>query len=355
MVIRRRRWADPRQRRVRKIAALLATVVLTGSSAIVAWPAAASAKVPASQARHAASANRTIYVIGYNTNAFWDAEERGADLAGKLLHVPIKFVFGAGASGSNTLMEQAALAAVAAHPAGIVIDYLGKFMEKPVLEALNSGIRVVLFNNNRFGAQNGGATTNPKVTSLGFSGQDEHKSGALLANAFLKFLPPGGGTVLIGNGAPAAYVLQLRREGVDAVLKAHGYKTAYLPLTTNGVQDESTIAGYLLAHPHTVGFVGLSGDIETDAAAEFELKHPSFKLPLATFDIDPTTVHLMQVDPTFDVALDQQPFLQGFYAVMNLEMELQYGFAPIQMNTGSLIITKSNLGIAKKLVSEGVD
>ncbi len=324
------------------------------------WGASARETSARQKSAHVADATKagagsnTIYVIGYNTNAFWSAEEKGAQLAGKLLNVPVKFEFGAGPSASNTLMEQAALAAVAAHPAGIAIDYLGKFMQKPVLAALKAGEKVVLFNNNRFGAQNGGATTDPSILDLGYSGQDEHLSGAKLADAFLRFLPPGGGTVLIGNAVPQAYVLTLRYEGVKAVLQAHGYKTHLLLLTTNGVQDESEIGAYLLRNPTTVGFIGLSGDIETDAAAEWVATH-HLKLPLATFDIDPTTVQLMKTVPSFDVALDQQPFLQAFYAVFNLEMQIRYGFEPIQMNTGSLIITKSNLALAENLVKEGVD
>jgi simple sugar transport system substrate-binding protein len=295
-----------------------------------------------------------IQVIGYNTNAFWGAEGKGAELAGKQMGVNVHYVFGAGPSGSNTLMEQAALAAIATHPAGLVLDYLGHFMEPVVLKAEAAGIDVALFNNNRFEAQSGGATTNTAVTGLGFSGQDEDLSGAKLADAFLPFLPKGGGNVLIANAVPQAYVLTLRYNAVNAVLTAAGYKTHYLLLTENGVTDESTIGAYLLAHPNTVGFVGLSGDIETDAAAQWVKAH-HLSLPLATFDIDPTTVGLMKSVASFDVALDQQPFLQGYYAVINVVMQIRYGFAPIQMNTGSLIITKQNLPIASKLVDEGVD
>ncbi len=299
------------------------------------------------------SSEPLVYVVGYiANNPFWNAEGKGAQEAGKLFHVNVRYEAPAtaGTSGMTNIIH----AALGAHPAGIAIDYTGKSMEKPVLAAINSGVKVVLYNNNRFGPANGGQTKNPLVTNLGFSGQNEHLSGAKLATAFLKYLPPGGGTVLVGNAFPQASVLTLRYHGVSQVLSAHGYKTALLNLTANEANDQTVIGSYLAAHPKTVGFIGLSGDIETNAAAQY-ISSQHLNIPLATFDIDPHTVALMKSVKTYDVALDQQPYLQGFYAVANLAMQLKYGFAPIQMNTGSLIVTKSNLAAATKLVAKGVD
>ena len=45
-------------------------------------------------------------------------------------------------------------AAIAAKPAGIAVDYTSKTMEAVTIAALDAGINVVLYNNNRFEGEN---------------------------------------------------------------------------------------------------------------------------------------------------------------------------------------------------------
>jgi simple sugar transport system substrate-binding protein len=245
-------------------------------------------------------------------------------------------------------------AALGAHPAGIAIDYTDRTMEPSVLKAEAEHVDVVLYNNNRFSPQSGGATTNPAVTSLGFSGQNESLSGSILATALLKYLPKSGGTVLLGDAYPNVYVLSLRGEGIKKVLDANGYKTQQLNMSDNEVLDESLVGAYLTAHHGVVGYIGLSGDPETNAAARWVEAH-HLNIALATFDVEPETIALMKSVPSFDLALDQQPYLQGYYAVENLALEIEDGFSPVQVNTGSLLVTKQNLPAVERLVNEGVD
>lgn len=330
------------------VACVLAGLVFSVSACSSTTPTTAS---PAGAT--ASGSKPLIYVIGYvANNPFWNAEGKGAQAAGTLFHAQVRYE--APQTATDAGMIAMIYAALGTHPTGIAVDYTGKAMEAPVLKALQQGVNVVLYNNNRFEEQSGGATTNPAVTSLGFSGQNEHTSGEALANAFLPYLPKGGGRVLLGNAFPQAYVLTLRAGGVQSVLSAAGYTTDTLNLGTNSVTDEATIGAYLTAHPDIVAFIGLSGNIETNAAAQWVQSH-HLSLPLATFDVSPQTISLMRSVASYDVALDQQPYLQGFYAVANLAMQAQYGFQPVQINTGSLIVTKENLDSVSKLVSEGVD
>src|SRR5262249_5134809 len=122
--------------------------------------------------------------------------------------------------------------AIAAKPAGMSINYTDKSIEKPTLAALNAGIAVTLFNNNRFEAVGGNqstATTNPKITSLAYVGEDSLANAKKLATAFLPFIPKKAGTVLIVDPVPGVEVLALRRQGIESVVQPAGYKTAYLP------------------------------------------------------------------------------------------------------------------------------
>ena len=335
---------------------LCAGVVCTVLGAV----SGAGAMASGAQVRHARRAPRVatsapvFYVVGYvANNPFWNAEGKGAVAAGKLFHVTVRYE--APATATDAGMISIIDAALGTHPAGIAVDYTDKSMEAVVLKALADHVPVALYNNNRFEAQSGGATTNPAVTSLGFSGQNENTSGAKLADAYLKYLPKTkGGTVLLANAFPQAYVLSLRAAGIESVLHGAGYKTAILNMGPDSVTDEGLIGAYLTAHPGVVGIIGLSGDIEANAAAQWVQAH-HLKLPIATFDVDPQTVYLMKTVPTYDLALDQQPYLQGFYAIANLALQVREGFAPVQVNTGSLLVTKQNLSSVNRLVKEGVD
>ena len=338
--------ALPRPKPVLASGVLVATLMLAaGFSSVNAY----------AQSRHSdASTSKVIYVIGYQeNNAFWETEGKGAQQAGSQFGVTVRYE--APPTSSDAGMISLIDAALATHPYGIAIDYTDKTMQAPVLAALNAGVKVVLYNNDRFEAQSGGATTDPAVTSLAFVGQDEHLSGSVLGKAFVGELPKGGGTVLIINPFISAFVLTLRYEGVNSALQAAGYKTLYL--TVNGNDPESTIepviGAYLQAHKGIVGIVGL-GDPAAEPAAQYLDQHGT-NIPVATFDIDTLTYDLLKSHSDMELALDQQPFLQGFGAVQDLAFELKYGFQPVSINTGTFIVTRSNVSILSALVNEGWD
>ncbi|HXW79594.1 MAG TPA: substrate-binding domain-containing protein [Acidimicrobiales bacterium] len=305
-------------------------------------------------ATSASATSKVIYVIGYQlNNAFWVTEGKGAGAAGKAFGVTVRYE--APETSSDAGMISLIDAALATHPYGIAIDYTDKTMQAPVLQALGQGTKVVLYNNNRFEAQAGGATTNPAVTNLAYVGQDEHHSGDVLATEFLNFLPKGG-TVLIINPFAEAFVLTLRYDGVNSVLKAAGYNTDLLVVNGNDPEAsvEATIGAYLQGHKGIVGIVGL-GDPGASPATRYVEEH-KLNIPVATFDIDTETYDLMKAPGSDEkVALDQQPYLQAYYAVEDLASEMLSGFQPVSVNTGTFLVTASNLDVLSKLVADGED
>jgi ABC-type sugar transport system substrate-binding protein len=212
-----------------------------------------------------------------------------------------------------------------------------------------------LYNNDRFEAQSGGATTDPAITTLAYVGQNEDHSGAVLGTGFLPLLPKGGGTVLIVNPYPGAFVLTLRQEGVQSVLNPAGYKTSTLIVNGDDPEGsiEATIGAYLRAHPHLVGVVGLGDPAGNPAAREVASLH--LNIPVATFDIETETYQLMSTHGPLKLALDQQPYLQAYYAAQDLAFELKFGFQPVSVNTGTFLVTDSNLSTLAGLVKAGKD
>ena len=154
----------------------------------------------------------TVYVIAPSlTDPFWITQQNGAKQAGEDFGVNVVFQAPAQDTG-DAGMVPLILGAIAANPAGIAIDYTSKTMEDVTSAALDAGISVVLYNNNRFEGEN--APDDKRILDLAFVGQDESVSGEILANAWLPSLPAEPCKVLVVNPFPTAFVLTLRGDGV---------------------------------------------------------------------------------------------------------------------------------------------
>ena len=120
-------------------------------------------------------------------------------------------------------------------------------MEAVTVAALDAGIPVVLYNNNRFEGEN--APDDPRILDLSFVGQDESVSGETLGKAWLPNLPAEPCKVLIVNPFPTAFVLTLRGDGVKRALDAAGYPHDDLVATGDQGQNLSLISAALQADP----------------------------------------------------------------------------------------------------------
>ncbi len=172
---------------------------------------------------------------------------------------------------------------------------------------------MVLYNNNRFEGKN--APDDKRILGLAFVGQDESVSGEILAKAWLPSLPSKPCKVLIVNPFPTAFVLTLRADGVKRALDAAGYPYADLAATGDQGQNLSLISAALQADPSICGIVGL-GNPAANPAAKY-VGENGLKIPVATFDVGAEAAKRIK-DGTLTMAINQQPFLQSYFAVANL-------------------------------------
>jgi simple sugar transport system substrate-binding protein len=290
----------------------------------------------------------TIYVIAPSlTDPFWVTEQNGAMQAGKDFGLRVVFQAPAedtGDAGMVPLLQ----AAVAAKPAGIAIDYPSKTMEAATTAALNSGTAVVLYNNNRFEGKD--APTDPRIAQLAFVGQNESASGDVLGKAFMPSLPLHPCKVLIINPFPTAFVLTLRSDGVKRVLDAAKYPHTDLVATGDEGQNLSLISAALQADKSICGIVGLGGPA-ANPAAEYVVRN-GLKIAVATFDVGAETATLIK-NGSLTMALNQQPFLQSYFAVANLANEIKYHLTPANINTGTSIVTGENVDTIKACIDAG--
>jgi simple sugar transport system substrate-binding protein len=290
----------------------------------------------------------TIYVIAPSlTDPFWITQQNGANQAATDFGVAVNFQApqaDTGDAGMVPLIQ----AAIAAAPAGIAIDFTSKTMEAPTVAALDAGIPVVLYNNNRFEGEN--APDDPRILDLAFVGQDESVSGEILANAWLPNLPAEPCTVLIVNPFPTAFVLTLRADGVKRALDAAGYPYSDLVATGDQAQNLSLISAALQADPSICGIVGL-GNPAANPAAQY-VSENSLDIPVATFDVGAEAATRI-ADGSLTMAINQQPFLQSYFAVANLANQAKYSLSPANIDTGTSIVTADNIAIVQACIDAG--
>jgi simple sugar transport system substrate-binding protein len=290
----------------------------------------------------------TVYVIAPSlTDPFWITQQNGANQAGTDFGVNVVFQAPAqdtGDAGMVPLLQ----AAIAAKPAGIAIDYTSKTMEAVTTAALDAGIPVVLYNNNRFEGEN--APADKRILGLSFVGQDESVSGEILAKAWLPSLPSTPCKVLIVNPFPTAFVLTLRGDGVKRALDAAGYPHDDLVATGDQGQNLSLIGAALQADKGICGVVGL-GNPAANPAAQY-IGDNKLNVPVATFDVGAEASKRIK-DGTLTMAINQQPFLQSYFAVANLANQAKYSLTPVNVNTGTSIVTKANIDTVQACIDAG--
>jgi simple sugar transport system substrate-binding protein len=295
----------------------------------------------------------TVYMVGSVTNnTFWAAVQKGFLAGGTAfgLHA-IYEAPGVHSSASAIPLIQAALAA---KPAGIAINYTDKSIQAVTLQALSQGAKVVLYNNNlfqEFGGKPDTATTNPKITSLAYVGENSYDHAVTLATDLLPDLKAGT-TVLIVDPVPGVEVLALRRQGLESVFSKHGIKTEYLPAGLDETSNYTLIGSYLAAHPQIGGIVGL-GDPTGDPAAEYVQQH-HLHIPVAAFDVDSEAIHYIQAGVMTD-ATDQEPYLQGYLSAENLAFIIKDHLYPITVEISDYVVNKANVADVAAAAAAGLD
>jgi simple sugar transport system substrate-binding protein len=156
--------------------------------------------------------------------------------------------------------------------------------------------------------------------------------------------------VLIVNPFPTAFVLTLRADGVKRALDGVHYPHTDLLATGDEGQNLSLIGAALQADRGICGIVGL-GNPAANPAAQY-VGENSLKVPVATFDVGAEAAKRIK-DGTLTMAINQQPFLQSYFAVANLVNQTKYSLSPVNINTGTSIVTRKNIDVVQACITAG--
>ncbi|WP_083521180.1 sugar ABC transporter substrate-binding protein [Alicyclobacillus kakegawensis] len=295
-------------------------------------------------AQHTGNSKLTFYVIAHSgpSDPFWAVEQKGVQAAAKDLGV--KAIFEGPQTFSIPDEVNLLNAAIAAKPAGIAVTLPDpKAFNESIKQAQANGIPVISFNAQDF---------SKSVPVKGYVGQDETQSGDFLASHVLNQLHSGDHTVIL-NSQPGALNLTWRERGIEQVLKPKGVSVDVLNIGTDANQAISILQSYFAKHPN-VKLIFSLGPQETIPAVQF-LKQANLqdKVKIASFDIDPNTLHAIQQGMDLGT-VDQQPFVQAYMSVVELYLTAKYGMSPVDVNTGTLFVTKDNVSKMEKLVQSGI-
>jgi simple sugar transport system substrate-binding protein len=229
---------------------------------------------------------------------------------------------------------------------GIAIPVWVPESEVPALQAAaKKGIKIMMYN--------AGSEHRESVNGLNYFGSDEYVAGLAAGEYMVKH---GAKKILCHIQTPGAVNLESRCKGVtEGAQKAGGAAvTLRVPANLDGNQAATAeaIKAELLkdsAIDAVVNLAAWSSDAASTAA-----KQAGKKIKLGTFDLSPAVANRIK-SGDLTMAIDQQPYLQGFLATSMLAAHIDFGtnISTVPVLTGPNIVDASNIEAALEGIKKG--
>src|SRR5579862_7419387 len=275
-----------------------------------------------------------VFVNHVTSNPFFVPCQYGIQDACALLGVDYQW------TGSETSdvgqMVNAMNAAVAGQVDGIAVCLVDpKGFDRPVESALAAGIPVFSYNAD--------SHTNKR---LAYVGQDLYLSGQMMGERIVKLV--GSGKVAIFIATPGQLNLQPRYDGAADAIKKSGADIQVSMIATAPAANESLtkIDAYYIGNQDVKGMFGTGGgDTQNCGLISRKYDLASKGVHAGGYDLLPRSLEAVR-DGFLDFVIDQQPYLQGFYTVMEMFMFKVSGglVGPADINTGLKFVTKDAVG-----------
>jgi simple sugar transport system substrate-binding protein len=341
-------WQDAREeetahstwRAMTRRAALTGSAAAVVSTAIAACggdgnqPASSKAQsgTPASGIFDSSKKLKFVFVNHVTTNPFFVPTRYGAEDACKLLGCEYQWT-GSRESNINEMVN-AFNTAVTSGADGIAVALVSdKAFNQGIDSALQAKIPVVSYNADA-----------PDSGRLAYIGQDLFVSGAEMGKRIKDLVPSGDVALFIAT--PGQANIQPRIDGAKSVLdKVSAIKTDVITTGAALPAELSVIDSYAQSHPNTKGFFavdagstqGLAQTIQKRKLREKDVKGGGY-------DLTPITQELLAGDQ-IDFTIDQQPYLQGFFPVLELYLYTVAGTLTgvSDVNTGLKFLDKTTV------------
>ena len=219
-----------------------------------------------------------------------------------------------------------------------VPNWVPDAQDEAIKAAQAAGIPVILYNA-------GGADKAKELGAINYIGNEEYTAG-LAAGAY--YATHGFKNVICVNTVPGAQNLEDRCKGVADGAAANGGVSNQLPLPASSFGDPTAVAeaikATLLKDTTIDGAITISAADANSAATGIDQAGLTGKVQLGSFDMDGAGLDRIKAGTQL-LAVDQQPWLQGFLAVSMADAFVNYGLsisnAPVL--TGPGIVDSSNI------------
>jgi simple sugar transport system substrate-binding protein len=277
-----------------------------------------------------------VFVNHVTTNPFFVPTQYGISDADAIFGTSHQWT---GSANSDVgQMVSAMNTAISSGASAIAVSIIDpKAFNAPVQKALSKGIPVVSYNAD--------APPTARNKRLAYIGQDLFVSGQKMGERIVSMIPSGDVAGFIAT--PGSLNIQPRIDGAKDAIAKSGKPINFKEIATGAAVDEelSKIDAYYQGHKSLKGMFAVDAG-STQGVAQVMQKYGLQNKGIhgGGYDLLPTTLKLIDKG-VLDFTIDQQPYLQGFYPVVQLFLYKISGglMAPSETNTGLLFVTKDNV------------
>lgn len=277
------------------------------------------------------------------SNPFWVAVNNGAKAAAHKLNVKLKIEDPLKCTGEVPQENNLLTTIINSNPAGIALSVVSKTaFAQNIQKARKMHIPIIAYNSLP-------VHTNLKKEPVeAYVGQNNYKAGQALAKKTIaKFNLQSGDTVVAADVCVHNTTCHNRYLGIKSVLSPKGINVKLVNLGYNISKYTGVMKSYFetQGRPAAVYAFGSAGVQEVVEAAK-DLHYAKSQLPIAGFDDDAVANKYMQKG-WYRITVDQQPFLQGYDALVDLYAAVAYKEYPINMATGPVFVQNNKVDRAK--------
>ncbi len=193
---------------------------------------------------------------------------------------------------------------------------------------------------------------------FGYIGPDAYNQGASMAKECIQRFGLKKGDRAFVWGLKRLPTRGLRATAILDIFEQNGLVVDYLEISPEVDKDPSLgapiVAGYMSAHPDCKVMVIDHGALT--AQMENFLRTAAVKpedINVAGFSLSPATASAIK-NGYVDLIGDAQPFLLGYFSVLQIALTEKYGFSGLNIDTGGGFIGADNLSLIEPLAQQGL-
>jgi simple sugar transport system substrate-binding protein len=234
-------------------------------------------------------------------------------------------------------------AAVAAGVDGIAVAISSSdAFDTSICNAVAAGVVVIGFNNDDLE----GAAGNCRQA---YVGMNEFASGYELGQRMIaEFGLKEGDMVFNPREIPEASFAVARGGGIEKAMGEKGIKVETVRSGLDLAEAQNIMAQFLVANPNTKALFGTGSVTSTVGAGA--LADAGLDIPFGGFDLAVEIVNAVESGKMF-ATMDQQPYLQGYYPIVQIALAKRYGLTPTDVDTGQgAFLDKDRISAVKPLI-----